>query len=300
MPSIVTPQIADSHAVGALCAVLCRAYPFLHHTVIGESVCHRPLHALSIGHGDHAVLFAAAFHAQEWLTSLVALRLCEDLCRQISGEDVPGRFDFTTVCATRTVVILPQMNPDGVDIAIHGSRRGGSHATMLRVHGADIKGVWQANAHGIDLNHNFDAGRDALAAIERRHGIRGPGARQFGGTTAESEPETKAICALCRRVAFHHVAALHSQGEEIYWQYGDRTPSHAHMTARLLASVSGYTPASPNELASHGGFKDWFIEQTGRMGFTFELGRGCNPLPLDRFEAIYQKARDMLLLTSIL
>ncbi len=300
MPSIVTPQIADSRAVGALCAVLCHAYPFVHHTTIGQSVCARPLHALSIGHGEHAVLFAAAFHAQEWLTSLVALRLCEDLCRQYAGEDTQSRFDFVSVAASRTIVILPQINPDGVDIAIHGSSRGGSHATMLRVQGADIKGLWQANAHGIDLNHNFNAGRKEQAALERSHGITGPGPRQWGGACAESEPETAALCALCRRVPFHHVAALHSQGEEIYWQYGDRTPPHARMTARLLASVSGYTPASPSPLASHGGFKDWFIEQTGRMGFTFELGRGRNPLPLSDFEAIYQKARDMLLLTAVL
>lgn len=300
MSHIVTAQIADSAAVSALCQTLCGAYPFLHRTAIGHSVCGRTLEALSIGHGTHAVLFAAAFHAQEWLTSLVALRLCEDLCRLYSGEERPGRFDFAAVAPSRTVVILPQMNPDGVDIAVHGSKAGGSHAEILHIHGADIKDFWQANANGVDLNHNFDAGRDALQAIERSHGLNGPCARQWGGTSAESEPETKALCALCRRMSFSHVAALHSQGEEIYWQYGNRTPPTARMTARMLGALSGYTPASPDGLASHGGFKDWFIEQTGRMGFTFELGRGRNPLPMDSFEEIYAKAKDMLLFTAVL
>lgn len=300
MPHIVTAQVADSHAVEALCHTLHRTYPLLHHTVIGHSVCQRPLHALSVGHGEHAVLIAAAFHAQEWLTSLVALRLCEELCRLLTGESRHPRFNVATAITGRTVVFLPQINPDGVDIAIHGSPAGGDHADILHVLGADIKGYWQANAHGIDLNHNFNAGREALRTVECRYGRTGPCGRQWGGVTAESEPETAALCALCRRVSFSHVAALHSQGEEIYWQYGPRTPPHARMTARMLGALSGYTPATPDSIASHGGFKDWFIEEFGRMGFTFELGYGRNPLPLTDFEPIWEKTRDMLLCTALL
>lgn len=297
---IVTPQVADSHAVSALMSALCHAYPFLQRTEIGKSVCGRPIDALSIGHGEHAVLFAAAFHAQEWMTSLLALRLCEELCRLYSGEAVPARFNYPLVAASRTIVIVPLVNPDGVDIALHGSKAGGSHAGMLRVQGADIKGYWQANAMGVDLNHNFNAGRETLLAMERSHGIQAPCGRQFGGVTAESEPETKALTALCRRLPFTHVAAFHSQGEEIYWQYGERTPAISRMAARVMGALSGYVPAAPDALASHGGFKDWFIEETGRMGFTFEFGRGRNPLPLDDFDAIWEKTRDMLLFTAVL
>ena len=63
----------------------------------------------------------------------------------------------------------------------------------------------------------------------------------------------------------------------------------------VMASVSGYAVAQPQGLAAHGGFKDWFIESTGRPGFTIELGKGENPLPLADFESIYGKAREMLL-----
>ncbi len=300
MPYIVTAQIADAHAVSALTTTLCHNYSFLQRTVIGHSLCGRPIEALSVGHGEHAVLFAAAFHAQEWLTSLVALRLCEELCRLYSGEESFTRFDYPSLAASRTIVIVPLVNPDGVDIAIHGSKAGGSHAEMLRVQGADIKGYWQANAAGVDLNHNFNAGWDILQSIERSHGLTTPCGRRFGGVCAESEPETKAITALCRRLPFTHVAALHSQGEEIYWQYGKHTPKIAHMAARIMGALSGYTPATPADMASHGGFKDWFIEETGRMGFTFELGRGRNPLPLDDFEPIWCKVKDMLLFTAVL
>ena len=67
-----------------------------------------------------------------------------------------------------------------------------------------------------------------------------------------------------------------------------------------MADASGYTATAPTGLASHGGFKDWFIEETGRPGFTLELGRGVNPLPLSDFDAMYEKAREMLLLAAFM
>jgi g-D-glutamyl-meso-diaminopimelate peptidase len=187
-----------------------------------------------------------------------------------------------------------------VDIALRGSGSAGRLAPLVAEKGGDTPGLWQANARGVDLNHNFDAGRAALVELERESGICGPAPRRFGGETAESEPETKALTALCRRGDFRHVIALHSQGEEIYWQYGPRTPPTARMMADVLAAASGYRVADPEGLASHGGFKDWFIEETGRPGFTIELGRGVNPLPLTDFEPVYAKAREMLLLAALM
>ena len=58
--------------------------------------------------------------------------------------------------------------------------------------------------------------------------------------------------------------------------------------------------ASADRPASHGGLKDWFIEETGRPGFTIELGRGVNPLPVESFEAVYEKAQEMLLLAALM
>ena len=92
------------------------------------------------------------------------------------------------------------------------------------------------------------------------------------------------------------MVALHAQGEEIYWEYGERTPPEAGLMAEIAAAVSGYRAAAPTGLAGHGGFKDWFVEQTGRPGFTVEWGKGRNPLPETAFEPMYDKAREMLLL----
>lgn len=300
MNTIVTPQPADSGTVRALLAALCGRYRFLELQPVGRSVLGRDIYGVLIGGGRERVLYAAAFHGQEWITSLVLLRLCEEICEALNGDGRLADMDFRRAIAGRCLVFIPQVNPDGVDIALRGSTAAGPFSALVAEKGGDTPGLWQANARGVDLNHNFDAGRAALQEMEQQQGICGPSPRQWCGEAAESEPETRALTSLCRRGDFRHVLALHSQGEEIYWQYGSRTPPYARMMANILASASGYLVAQPEGLASHGGFKDWFIEETGRPAFTIELGRGQNPLPLAQFEAIYAKAREMLLLAALM
>lgn len=300
MDRLVVPQPADSGAVRGLIAALRGRYRFLDAAPIGRSVLGREIMGLLIGSGRERVLYAAAFHGQEWMTSLVTLRLCEDICRALAGDGRIAGMNLPQALSGRSLVLIPQMNPDGVDIALHGSGIAGTYARTVRELGGNEPGQWQANARGVDLNHNFDAGWKLLRAIEEESGIHGPAPRQYGGPAPESEPETASLAGLCRRVPFRHVLALHSQGEEIYWRYGDRTPPRSQVMAEVMAATAGYTAADPEGLASHGGFKDWFIQEFNRPGFTIELGRGCNPLPLEDFEALYEKAQEMLLLAALM
>ena len=200
----------------------------------------------------------------------------------------------------RELWLLPMVNPDGVEIALYGSAAAGDYAAFAAANGGDTHGLWQANARGVDINHNFNAGWVEMQDLAKKIGRDRPGARQYSGESPESEPETRALTDLCRRYAFRHVVALHSQGEEIYWSYGDATPPQSEIIARVLGAASGYTVTTPTGMASYGGFKDWFIRCFRRPGFTIELGRGVNPLPIGEFEAIYGKAQEMLLLSLFL
>lgn len=294
MPYLTQPHEMDHGAVSQLVCALCRRYRFFGAVPIGGSVLGRPLWAMTLGNGEKQVLMAAAFHAQEWLTSLICLRLCEDIGETLrTGKPLEG-WNLRRALYDRKLVFVPQVNPDGVEIALHGADSAGEYADLVRTHGGDTAGQWQANARGVDINHNFNAGFQKLQQAEREAGIVGPSARQWGGPHAESEPETRALTALCRRMDFQHVVALHSQGEEIYWQYGEHTPPAARLMALVMAAASGYAVSAPTGLASHGGFKDWFIETYEKAGFTIELGKGVNPLPLAEFDEIYGKAREML------
>ncbi len=297
---LTTPQTTDSGVVRGMMYALRGRYRFLDTMPIGRSVLGKEIFALLLGTGSERVLYAAAFHGQEWLTALVVLRLCEDICEALQRDGKLDDLDLRQAFSGRSLMLVPMVNPDGVDIAIHGSACAGCFAEQVTALGGDVPGLWQANARGVDINHNFNAGWAEMQEMTRKKGPNGPAARQWRGPAPESEPETAALTGLCSRFRFRHVLALHSQGEEIYWRYGRRTPEHARMIADVLSAASGYTVADPEGFASHGGFKDWFIESTGRPGFTIELGKGTNPLPISDFEKIYAGAREMLLLAGLL
>ena len=46
---------------------------------------------------------------------------------------------------------------------------------------------------------------------------------------------------------------------------------------------------------SHAGYKDWFIQEFRKPGFTIELGLGVNPLPISQFDEIYSESLGIFL-----
>ncbi len=82
---------------------------------------------------------------------------------------------------------------------------------------------------------------------------------------------------------------MHTQGKEFDWGYEGFEPPEAEIIARQFEKESGYKAV--RFIDSHAGFKDWFIQEYKRPGFTLELGEGVNPLPLTQYEEIYE---DML------
>ena len=269
-------------------------YPFLFLSEAGKSVCGRRIPLIKLGTGDRRVLFSAAYHGNERITSSVLLLFVGRLCECFSsGERIGGRRAEDLLDET-TLYILPTVNPDGCDISLKGAEEAGSFmASVKRISGGNYDG-WSANARGVDINHNFDAGWDELHRLERKNGIYGPSPRRYGGTHPESEPETAAVCELCRSIGFASAFAFHSQGEVIYWQYGKHRVEGAAAKAVRMAELSGYALDAPVGLAVGGGFKDWFISEFSRPAFTVELGRGTNPLSAAMTVPIYEKIEEML------
>ncbi len=266
---------------------------------IGKSTQGRKLHCLKIGHGEPAVFYCGVHHSLEWITGLLLLKFAEDLLTCAREDQELGGVNAQYLLNNRTLYLVPMVNPDGTEWVINGSKNGKIPKKISRISQNDFSS-WQANARGVDLNHNYNAGWKILRGMELLAGITGPAATRYGGAHAESEKETKAICALCRKVNFKQAIAFHSQGEVIYWDYGEKTPENAKMMAGILASVSGYALDTPVELASHGGFKDWFIESFGRPAFTVEVGQGKNPLDIEQFDAIYTKLLGLLMLGCVI
>jgi g-D-glutamyl-meso-diaminopimelate peptidase len=175
------------------------------------------------------------------------------------------------------------VNPDGVELVQQG---------ILPTHPlyhdlkkwnegrADYRG-WKANIRGVDLNDQFPAYWEEEV---RRRGKTGPSRRDYAGPAPLSEPESKALADLTEREQFDMVLSIHSQGQEIYWNYRDLEPKESRDWALRLAAATGYRAVKLG--GSDAGYKDWFIQRFGKPGFTVEVGLGVNPLPMRDYDDI--------------
>ena len=134
-------------------------YPFLEVFSLGKSLAGRELYAFGIGQAKGASLFVGAVHGMEWLTALLLMRLLEDICHSLKTGAPLAEIDISRSLESRALTIVPCLNPDGVEIAAAGPLGAGPWESLVRACGDTDH--WQANARGVDLNHNFDAGFEA-------------------------------------------------------------------------------------------------------------------------------------------
>lgn len=271
---------------------LTSVYPFMSAHVIGQSVMGKPIIAMRCGCGPKRIQINASFHANEYITSALFMRFVAELSAAYAGGYEIAGEQVARLCQETTLWGIPMVNPDGVELAQCGVSPAHPLYNQLREWngGLDTFSGWKANIRGVDLNDQFPAHWDEEC---KRRGMDGPGPRDYPGPYPLSEPEAIAVMRFTASIPFDAVVALHTQGREIYWNYRDYEPAEAELLAERLGRVSGYKPVKLS--GSDAGFKDWFIQQYRRPGFTVEAGYGENPLPMSNFEAIYTELRPLLL-----
>lgn len=259
---------------------------FLQTGFIGRSVLGQPIPYVRIGTGPRQVHYNGSCHAQEWITTPYLMRFLETYAGGVAaGEERAQR-----LFQESSLWLVPMVNPDGVELVLNRiSPENPCYEEALRANGgsSDFR-PWAANIRGVDLNKQFPAGWEA----ERRKGKQGPAPRGYAGPAPLSEPEAAALAALTREVEPCLVIAVHTQGEVIYWGYAGLEPPESEAIVKRFARVSGYQPI--RYAGTGAGYKDWFIQEYRRPGFTLELGRGVNPLPFGQFELIWRKAGPIL------
>ncbi|MEH7380000.1 M14 family metallopeptidase [Bacillus sp. JJ1533] len=261
-------------------------YPFLQTQSIGKSVLGKELFELRIGSGTKRVHWNGSFHANEWITTNVIMTFLNEYLLALTNLAPIRGFYVEPLYLEAYLSIVPMVNPDGVDLVLHGppEQEPYKQEVVKKNNGSlDFKD-WKANIRGVDLNNQFPANWE----IEKeRKEPKAPAPRDYPGDAPLTEPEVIAIEKLTRSSNFSRVLAFHTQGEVIYWGYEGLEPPEAETLVKEFSRVSGYEEI--RFVDSHAGFKDWFIQEWRRPGFTFELGKGVNPLPISQFEEIYQE-----------
>lgn len=255
---------------------LLNKYPFIQKTTIGHSVLGKELVELRIGSGQECIHYNASFHGNEWITTLIIMRFFSECAK---GYKV-GNHD-----PDLSISIVPMVNPDGVDLVLNGAVAAGKYRQkVIEINeGSTDFTRWKSNIKGVDLNKQFPAGWETEAARKPKK----PHFRDHPGPFPLSEPEAIAMAAFAENQSLKRMHAVHTQGEEIYWGFDGYEPVASKRIALDYAKKSGYTAV--RYVDNYAGYKDWYIKQFRKPGFTLELGCGTNPLPLEQLEEIWMK-----------
>lgn len=265
-------------------------YPFINVDTIGTSVLGNHIQEIRIGKGLKKVHMNASFHANEWITTMVLMSLLNQYLISLTNQSPLRGINTINLYNETELSIVPMVNPDGVNLVLNGPPTSSRQEVMQINEGSDEFVHWKANIRGVDLNNQFPANWEIE---QERKAPKSPAPRDYPGRSSLSEPEAKAMADLIKNNQFDRILAFHTQGEEFYWGYEGFEPPESEILATEFERVSGYKAI--RNVDSHAGFKDWYIQEYKRPGFTIELGRGINPLPLSQFHDILKKVEGIFL-----
>lgn len=260
-----------------------KIYPFIKVKVIGASELGKPLYELKVGNGEGKIHINGSFHANEWLTTSIIMKFVNEYALALSNEQKFSGVNPMLFFRHMTLSIVPMVNPDGVDLVLQGPPVSHKQSVLeMNMQNHDFT-WWKANINGVDLNNQFPAKWE----IEKKRKFpKAPAPRDYPGQKPLSESESQALAKLALTENFDMVLALHSQGREIYWGYEGYEPGIAKDIVEEMERVSQYKGLQ--YIDSHAGFRDWFIQEFRKPGYTIEIGKGINPLPLSSFRENYR------------
>lgn len=261
----------------------------LHIEAIGTSLYGKPLWSIRIGKGSEYVLLVGAHHGREWISANLLMMLTEQYAHEYRegkgrGKHSPAVFDQISL------VVIPMLNPDGVDIQQGKIPPDVFFELWLMNEGSFDFSRWKANGAGIDLNRQYAAGWTELPSPDA------PSYKFYKGEKPLVAKEVKHLVQFVRKNPPLSALSFHSAGQEIYWQFGQKQNiARDYCIGERLSRLTGYPLASPPQEAVGGGFTDWFIEEFARPGFTIELckGRGETHPDIRELDAEWKRNRDI-------
>ena len=157
MPIVKTDVAMTSQLNDQIIRELVQTYPFLRTELLTNTAFGRPVRTLVIGSGPRKVLYSAAHHANEWITTPVILKFIEDFAAAIVAGGKIGGTDARELAESVTIYTVPMVDPDGVDLVTEAILPGSVEYEIARRLGENYPAIpfpdgWKANLMGVDLN----------------------------------------------------------------------------------------------------------------------------------------------------
>lgn len=285
-----------------------RRYPeIFDYDSIGTTDDEREIWHITLGNpdADKQIVIAASCHAREHITSLLVM----DMTEYVLNKYYVGEYDgipYSELFGEYAVHIIPMLNPDGVSISRFGEEGIKSPFIAAEVReiykNAAASGQtelsperyytrWKANAHGIDINRNFDAKWETIEDTGAPYGW------NYKGTEPMSEVESQCIVDFIESLENPMtVVSYHSTGSVFYWDYGQQDELRIRSIAQrdLIESLTGYTPLEYSE-TSAGGLSDYIAaSDMGAVPQTIEVGIGEAPVDMSEYPSIWKRNKYVL------
>lgn len=273
---------------------------------IGQTVDGNKLYDFRVGNpaAERHLLVFGGIHAREYITAQLVMR---QLVQLLSDQSANGSYENMAVrelLSNTEIHFIPMANPDGIAISqlgLEGLRTEAVRETVRQIASKDGKALteaylrqWKSNANGVDLNRNFDAlwesYNDHLGHASADH---------YKGTAPECELESKALADLTRQFQFDATLSYHTQGEVIYWNFGQEgeLKNMSLLLANRVSELTGYRLDGNFQALDTAGYKDWAISKMGIPSLTIEAGHGGNPVDPAQMDAIWRENRNVVPMT---
>ncbi|MGV9309186.1 M14 family zinc carboxypeptidase [Nonomuraea sp. NPDC004354] len=216
-----------------------------------------------------AALYSATQHAREWIATEVDMRLLKHV--------VANKKALADLLGSTELWFVPVANPDGYDYTFTEGNR------LWRKNLRDNNGDGQITAgDGVDPNRNFPTNfhydEEGASSV--------PSSETYRGTGPASEPETRAMDGLLRRIKFKLQLNYHSfgplllypMGWQMYTQTADNPVYEALTGTDANPAVPGFNPglAAGELYITNGDTNDRAHAQYGTLSWTPELNEGCD------------------------
>ncbi|MBQ3499674.1 MAG: hypothetical protein IJA87_11180 [Clostridia bacterium] len=267
-------------------------YPFAGYSVCARSWSGRALFTLSLGNTRDPALYIAGMRSGSVAGTQVLLRLFERLCECVDTRSELAGIKLHDVLCEKGVIIIPCVNPDGMEIVLSGAVAAGSYAGLVERVCADTS-LWQANARGVDLELNFSHGFTQTKRIAEGCGYTAPGAHFYAGKVPESEPETRALVRLCRSRDVRHSVILRQGTDSLYTPKAVCGAERVEMMCRILELSSGIDrPDDTPGALQKNSFAEWFVSSFRKPSFVIDSN--------DSYEELYLRIEEATVLSMVM
>lgn len=218
--------------------ILADRYRNMRITPLGTTVLGRSIPVISLGNGKKEVVYIGCIHGFNYSICSIMLRYINEYCELRKNQRRIYNLNLQSMEETRTIHIIPMLNPDGVSYVLDGiAENNPIRQRLIGMNGGRSDFTrWGANARGVDLNRNF--GYD-YAEQKRREELRGGAPLGYSGMNPESEPESGAFCNYVRYKEETRLVLNFTSGRDAVSYIEDESIPRSKSIGQSLARISG-------------------------------------------------------------